>query len=160
VVTASVDGWSVGLSVCYDLRFPELYQAMRFPGQAGQAVGVAVGGAGGAVGAVGAKGGAAVGGDVGAVGAVEAVGAVAAIGAVITAPVDSVDPRGVEMILVPSAFACKTGAAHWEVLLRARAIETQCYVIAAAQSGKFLFGLHIYAHTFMRSWVNASVTFS
>lgn len=36
------------------------------------------------------------------------------------------------VILVPSAFMVKTGAAHWEVLLRARAIENQCYVIAAA----------------------------
>jgi predicted amidohydrolase len=87
VVTASVEGWNVGLSVCYDLRFPELYQAMRFPGHSVP---------------------------------------------VRAAPVDR---NGVEMILVPSAFACKTGAAHWEVLLRARAIETQCYVIAAAQSG-------------------------
>lgn len=42
---------------------------------------------------------------------------------------------GVDIILIPAAFLVKTGQAHWEVLLRARAIESQCYVIAAAQSG-------------------------
>lgn len=41
----------------------------------------------------------------------------------------------VDMILVPAAFLVKTGQAHWEVLLRARAIESQCYVVASAQSG-------------------------
>jgi predicted amidohydrolase len=41
----------------------------------------------------------------------------------------------VDLILVPAAFLVKTGQAHWEVLLRARAIESQCYVIAAAQAG-------------------------
>ena len=40
------------------------------------------------------------------------------------------------VLLVPSAFAVKTGEAHWETLLRARAIETQCYVVAAAQAGQ------------------------
>ena len=39
------------------------------------------------------------------------------------------------MISVPSAFTYKTGQAHWEVLLRARAIETQCYILAANQCG-------------------------
>lgn len=42
----------------------------------------------------------------------------------------------VDVILVPSAFLVKTGLAHWEVLLRARAIESQAYVLAPAQSGK------------------------
>lgn len=42
---------------------------------------------------------------------------------------------GAEILTYPSAFTYQTGAAHWEVLLRARAIETQCYVIAAAQIG-------------------------
>ncbi|SEN10496.1 Predicted amidohydrolase [Loktanella fryxellensis] len=42
---------------------------------------------------------------------------------------------GAEVLLVPSAFSPVTGAAHWEVLLRARAIETGCFVLAAAQSG-------------------------
>ena len=41
----------------------------------------------------------------------------------------------VDVILVPSAFLVKTGQAHWEVLLRARAIESQCYVLAPAQAG-------------------------
>lgn len=42
---------------------------------------------------------------------------------------------GAEILTYPSAFTYQTGAAHWEILLRARAIETQCYVIAAAQCG-------------------------
>lgn len=42
---------------------------------------------------------------------------------------------GADIILVPSAFSTVTGAAHWEPLLRARAIETGCYVLAAAQTG-------------------------
>lgn len=65
----------LGLTVCYDLRFPQLYQLLRFQHQA-------------------------------------------------------------QVLLVPSAFTKITGQAHWEILLRARAIETQCYVIAAAQAGK------------------------
>jgi deaminated glutathione amidase len=43
--------------------------------------------------------------------------------------------RGADIITFPSAFTVPTGKAHWEVLLRARAIETQSYVIAAAQVG-------------------------
>jgi deaminated glutathione amidase len=65
---------NVGLSVCYDLRFPMLYSALRFSGNA-------------------------------------------------------------DVLLIPSAFTPQTGEAHWEPLLRARAIETQCYVVAAAQAG-------------------------
>lgn len=42
---------------------------------------------------------------------------------------------GADIITYPSAFTVATGLAHWETLLRARAIETQCYVIAAAQTG-------------------------
>ena len=41
----------------------------------------------------------------------------------------------VDVILVPAAFLVKTGQAHWEVLLRARAIESQCYIVASAQAG-------------------------
>jgi len=67
-------GWRFGLSICYDLRFGELYSAY------GRA--------------------------------------------------------GVDALLVPSAFTVPTGRAHWEVLLRARAIECQAYVIAAAQGGE------------------------
>jgi nitrilase len=66
-------GWRVGLSVCYDLRFPELYRAYA--------------------------------------------------------------ALGVDLILVPSAFTHTTGQAHWEVLLRARAIENLAFVGAAAQGG-------------------------
>ncbi|OWM70122.1 hypothetical protein CDL15_Pgr025972 [Punica granatum] len=65
----------LGLTVCYDLRFPEIYQQLRFQHEA-------------------------------------------------------------QVLLVPAAFTKVTGQAHWEILLRARAIETQCYVIAAAQAGK------------------------
>ncbi|XP_067425777.1 deaminated glutathione amidase isoform X1 [Emydura macquarii macquarii] len=43
---------------------------------------------------------------------------------------------GAEILTYPSAFTVTTGSAHWEVLLRARAIETQCYVVAAAQTGQ------------------------
>ncbi|KAL4189456.1 hypothetical protein AMTRI_Chr08g207220 [Amborella trichopoda] len=69
----------LGLTVCYDLRFPELYQELRFQHLA-QAI-------------------------------------------------------SSEVLLVPSAFTRVTGEAHWEILLRARAIETQCYVIAPTQAG-------------------------
>jgi predicted amidohydrolase len=68
-----VNGFGLGLSVCYDLRFPELYRKL-------------------------------------------------------------VD-RGAEIIVVPAAFTLATGKDHWHVLLRARAIESQAYVIAAAQWG-------------------------
>jgi predicted amidohydrolase len=73
VVVADTPVGRVGLSVCYDLRFPELYTALR--------------------------------------------------------------EAGAELITAPSAFTAVTGAAHWEILIRARAIETQCYVLAAAQGG-------------------------
>ena len=71
----SRDGHSyrVGLSICYDLRFPELYRTLA--------------------------------------------------------------SRGADLLLVPSAFTHTTGQAHWEVLLRARAIENLAYVLAAAQGG-------------------------
>jgi predicted amidohydrolase len=77
--------WRVGLSVCYDLRFPELYRALMRP------------------------------------------------------PCD--------LISVPSAFTFATGAAHWEVLLRARAIENQCYVVAAAQGGRHENGRRTFGHS-------------
>ena len=74
VVVADTPFGGVGLSVCYDLRFPELYRGL-------------------------------------------------------------VD-LGARFIAVPSAFTRETGKDHWEVLLRARAIESQCYVIAPAQCGR------------------------
>jgi predicted amidohydrolase len=76
VVTADVDGMTVGLSICYDLRFPELYRSLAL--------------------------------------------------------------RGADVLLVPSAFTAYTGAAHWEVLLRARAVENGCFVVAPAQVGEHL----------------------
>ncbi|MEN2471981.1 carbon-nitrogen hydrolase family protein [Burkholderia sp. GS2Y] len=75
----------VGLSVCYDLRFPELYRRM---------------------------------GDC-------------------------------AMIVVPSAFTYTTGRAHWETLLRARAVENQCYVLAAAQGGKHENGRRTWGHSML-----------
>jgi predicted amidohydrolase len=68
-----VDGVSVGLSICYDLRFPELYRRLAV--------------------------------------------------------------AGAQVLVVPAAFMMHTGRDHWEVLLRARAIENQCYVLAAGQIG-------------------------
>jgi len=84
-VAFDAGGVRVGLSVCYDLRFPELYRALARP------------------------------------------------------PCD--------LLSVPSAFTHTTGAAHWEVLLRARAIENQCYVVAAAQGGKHENGRRTFGHS-------------
>ncbi|MFB6345826.1 MAG: carbon-nitrogen hydrolase family protein [bacterium] len=74
IVDSSVDGVKVGLTICYDLRFPELYRELS--------------------------------------------------------------DRGVRVIFVPSNFTRETGRAHWEPLLRARAIENQCYIVAPNQIGK------------------------
>lgn len=54
---------------------------------------------------------------------------------------------GAEVIAVPAAFTVPTGAAHWEVLVRARAIETGCFVIAAAQGGSHANGRHTFGHS-------------
>ena len=54
---------------------------------------------------------------------------------------------GAEIIAVPAAFTVPTGAAHWEILLRARAIETGCFVIAAAQAGQHQNGRSTYGHS-------------
>jgi predicted amidohydrolase len=54
---------------------------------------------------------------------------------------------GAELIAVPAAFTVPTGAAHWEVLLRARAIETGSFVIAAAQAGEHENGRATYGHS-------------
>ena len=79
----------VGLSVCYDLRFPELYRTLSFtPGQ-----------------------------------------------------------PACDLISVPAAFTHTTGLAHWELLLRARAVENQCYVIAAAQGGLHENGRRTFGHS-------------
>lgn len=73
VVSVQTPAGLVGLSICYDLRFPELYRKLM--------------------------------------------------------------DQGAEILTVPSAFTQVTGAAHWEVLVRARSIENQCYVLAANQGG-------------------------
>ena len=48
---------------------------------------------------------------------------------------------------MPSAFTATTGAAHWHLLLRARAVENQCYVLAAAQGGTHANGRRTYGHS-------------
>ncbi|KXK59700.1 hydrolase [Micromonospora rosaria] len=73
-VVVTVEGLRVGLSICYDLRFPELYRQLATEG-------------------------------------------------------------GAQLLVVPAAFMMHTGRDHWEVLLRARAIENQCFVAAAGQTG-------------------------
>ncbi|WP_150051195.1 MULTISPECIES: carbon-nitrogen hydrolase family protein [Methylomonas] len=55
--------------------------------------------------------------------------------------------KGLDIIVIPSAFTSKTGAAHWEVLLRARAIENLCYVIAPNQGGFHINGRQTYGHS-------------
>jgi predicted amidohydrolase len=54
---------------------------------------------------------------------------------------------GAEIIAVPAAFTVPTGQAHWETLLRARAIETHCFIIAPAQGGKHEDGRSTYGHS-------------
>lgn len=78
ITTYLAEGHRFGASICYDLRFPELYQALQ--------------------------------------------------------------KKGVEAIVVPAAFTEQTGRDHWEVLLRARAIETQSYILAAGQCGSYANG--------------------
>lgn len=105
MIRVGVADWAVGVTVCYDVRFPGLFQALAAPelGNAGKS----------------ASG---------------------------EEPVESAT-RGAEIFLVPAAFTRKTGEPHWEVLLRARAIETQSYVIAAAQSGAHNERRTSYGHT-------------
>jgi predicted amidohydrolase len=85
VTTFDAPFGKVGLSVCYDLRFPELYRAM------GQCT----------------------------------------------------------LIVVPAAFTYTTGVAHWELLLRARAVENQCYVLAAGQGGLHPTGRRTFGHSML-----------
>jgi predicted amidohydrolase len=54
---------------------------------------------------------------------------------------------GAELISVPAAFTAVTGAAHWQVLTRARSIETQCYVLAAGQGGTHPGGRETFGHS-------------
>jgi nitrilase len=53
------------------------------------------------------------------------------------------------LIVVPAAFTHTTGMAHWEVLLRARAIENQCYVLASAQAGTHPGGRRTFGHSML-----------
>jgi predicted amidohydrolase len=85
LITAEVDSVMVGLSICYDLRFPELYTRLAL--------------------------------------------------------------LGARILLVPAAFTAHTGAAHWHVLLRARAIENGCFVVAANQTGFHGRGNECYGHS-------------
>jgi predicted amidohydrolase len=85
VVTASTELGNLGLTVCYDLRFPELYRGLA--------------------------------------------------------------SQGADVIFVPSAFTAFTGAAHWEPLLRARAIENQSYVVAPDQFGKSAKSFETHGHS-------------
>jgi nitrilase len=85
VVVADTPYGKAGLSICYDIRFPELYRRQL--------------------------------------------------------------DQGAEMLVVPSAFTAVTGNAHWQPLLRARAIENQCYVIAANQGGYHVNGRETYGHS-------------
>lgn len=55
--------------------------------------------------------------------------------------------QGVEILVIPAAFTAETGAAHWELLLRARAVENLCYVIAPNQGGFHLNGRRTYGHS-------------
>ena len=55
--------------------------------------------------------------------------------------------QGVDILVVPSAFTAETGAAHWEVLLRARAVENLCYVIAPNQGGLHTNGRKTFGHS-------------
>ncbi len=84
-VTADLGEFTLGMSICYDMRFPKLYNALA--------------------------------------------------------------NAGATLIAVPAAFTVPTGQAHWHVLLRARAIETGSYVIAAAQGGKHANGRATYGHS-------------
>ncbi|SJL84908.1 carbon-nitrogen hydrolase family protein [Vibrio palustris] len=89
VVVAKTPFGSLGLSICYDLRFPQLFSELR--------------------------------------------------------------RQGAEIIVVPAAFTAVTGKAHWEVLLRARAIETQCWIIAAGQTGTHPCGRQTWGHSMVVS---------
>ena len=55
--------------------------------------------------------------------------------------------RGAKVVTVPAAFTAKTGPPHWEILLRARAIENQVFVIAAGQCGSSNDRLHWHGHS-------------
>ena len=102
-VAMQAGGLKVGLSVCYDLRFPELYRALMGP--------------------------------------------VGAASDTALAPAPDAENGPCDVIAVPSAFTHTTGLAHWELLLRARAVENQAYVMAPAQGGQHENGRRTFGHT-------------
>ncbi len=108
------DRLRLGLSICYDLRFPELYRKLS---DGPQACGFAA--------------------SLPPMGVLPAFGRPG--GGRATAPCD--------VFAVPSAFTHTTGQAHWELLLRARAVENQAYVIAPAQGGLHENGRRTWGHT-------------
>jgi len=110
----AAEGLRLGLSICYDLRFPELYRKL---GDGPQACGFAA--------------------SLPPEGAPPALGRPG--GGRATAPCD--------VFAVPSAFTHTTGQAHWELLLRARAVENQAYVIAPAQGGLHENGRRTWGHS-------------
>lgn len=59
----------------------------------------------------------------------------------------AMNQQGVDFLVIPSAFTATTGKAHWEILLRARAVESFCYVIAANQGGYHANGRETYGHS-------------
>jgi nitrilase len=58
-------------------------------------------------------------------------------------------PTPSDLLLVPAAFTHTTGQAHWELLLRARAVENQCYVLAPAQGGQHPNGRRTWGHSLL-----------
>ncbi|HKI62556.1 MAG TPA: carbon-nitrogen hydrolase family protein [Mariprofundaceae bacterium] len=86
-VQVSLEGWNIGLSICYDVRFPELYR--RYSAQ------------------------------------------------------------GCQILSVVAAFTVPTGKAHWQTLLRTRAIENQCFVVASAQWGEHPGGRQTWGHSML-----------
>ena len=64
---------------------------------------------------------------------------------------DCLGALGLDILSLPSAFTVPTGEAHWHVLLRARAIESLCYVVAAAQAGEHSGGRRTYGHSMIVS---------
>jgi predicted amidohydrolase len=111
---------NVGVTVCYDLRFPELYTALR---DAGAQVILFTG---------------TLYPDSFTPPRAKYCTGYCSVLSVSSSPLKTLtNPEtSTQVILVPSAFMPTTGQAHWEVLLRSRAIETQCYVAAAAQYGQ------------------------
>ncbi len=109
----------IGLSVCYDLRFPELYR--RLGARSGHSSAEDKGGRNGKHGDGEGDGDS----DVSTAGS------------------------GVDLILVPAAFTATTGKAHWETLLRSRAIENLCYVLASAQGGQHENGRATFGHSML-----------